>query len=257
MSIRMLFILEPERIVGIHAVLLLTLVLAAMAARRATPDLRFRWILAFASLAAVFGTGLWQMRGAAAATMVAAPIFVASVAMLWPNVERRRLLLAVALLSPAVLAAGGQAVRPLMDVINPPKRIIARQDGAATCRAISGLAPLSSLPRGRMIAPIDLGPGILVATEHSVFAAPYHRNNDGNLAMIRTMMAAPDEARRILRERQADYLVLCRGSLELLELTDMAPEGLAARLRRGEVPDFLQAVELNPAGNLTAWRVRP
>jgi hypothetical protein len=256
MSIGMLFILQPERIIGIHAVLLLTLILAAMAARRATPDLRFRWILAAVALAALFATGLWQMRAAAAATVVAAPIFVASLAMLWPDMQRRRLMLAVVLLSPAVLAAGGQAVRPLMDVIHPPKRVIARQDDTSTCRAISELAPLSRLPRGRMIAPIDLGPGILAATEHSVFAAPYHRNNDGNLAMIRTMMAGPDEAHRILRERQADYVVLCRGSLELLELTDMAPDGLAARLGRGEVPEFLQAVELSPAGNLTVWRVR-
>lgn len=257
MSIRMLFILEPERILGIHAVLLLTLVLAATAARCAVPALRFRWILALASLAALFATGLWQMRGASVATMVAAPIFVASLVMLWPRMARSRLLLAVVLLSPAVLAAGGQAVRPLLDLIDPPKRIIAKQDGAATCRAVSGLAPLSRLPPGRMIAPIDLGPGILVATGHSVFAAPYHRNNDGNLAMIRTMMAAPDEARRILRERGADYVVLCRGSLELLELTDMAPDGLAARLGRGEVPDFLQGLELAGAGNLTVWRVRP
>jgi hypothetical protein len=170
--------------------------------------------------------------------------------------QRRRLMLAVVLLSPAVLAAGGQAVRPLMDVIHPPKRVIARQDDTSTCRAISELAPLSRLPRGRMIAPIDLGPGILAATEHSVLAAPYHRNNDGNLAMIKTMMAAPDDAHRILRERQADYVVLCRGSLELLELTDMAPDGLAARLGRGEVPEFLQAVEFSPAGNLTVWRVQ-
>jgi len=30
--------------------------------------------------------------------------------------------------------------------------------------------------------------------------------------------------------------------MELLELTDMTPDGLAARLGRGEVPDFLQPV---------------
>ena len=256
MSIHMLFILEPERILGIYAPLLLTLVLAAVVTWRAAPDRPFRWIFAASVLAALFATGLWQMRGAAAATMVAAPLFVAGLAMLWPQVQRRRLLLAVVLLSPTVLAAGGQAVRPLLDLINPPARIIAKEDGATTCRAISSLAPLAKIPAGRMIAPIDLGPGILVATEHSVFAAPYHRNNDGNLAMIKSMMAAPDAAHRILRERQVDYVVLCRGSLELLELLDMAPDGLAARLGRGEVPDFLQAVELNAAGNLTVWRVR-
>jgi hypothetical protein len=112
------------------------------------------------------------------------------------------------------------------------------------------------LPRGRIIAPIDLGPAILAATEHSVFAGPYHRNNDGNLAMIRAMMADPDAARRILGERQVDYVALCRGSLELKELLELAPDGLAARLGRGEVPDFLQPVALTPAGNLTVWRVQ-
>ncbi len=257
MSIHMLFVLEPERIVGIYAPLLLTLVLAAMVTWRAAPELRFRWVLGASVLAALFATGLWQMRGAAVATMVAAPLFVASLAMLWPNFPARRLLLAVVLLSPTVLAAGGQGARPLLDLINPPTRIIAKEDGASTCRAISGLAPLAKIPAGRMIAPIDLGPGILVATEHLVFAAPYHRNNDGNLAMIRSMMAAPDAAHRILRQRQVDYVVLCRGSLELLELTDMAPDGLAVRLGRGEVPDFLQPVALEPASNLTVWRVRP
>jgi hypothetical protein len=161
------------------------------------------------------------------------------------------------LASPAVLAAAGSLLRPLIDLVSPPTRVIAQQDSASTCRTVSSLAPLSSLPRGRIIAPIDLGPGILAATEHTVFAAPYHRNNDGNLTMITAMMAAPAEARRILRERRADYVVLCRGSLELLDLTDMATDGLAARLSRGEVPDFLQPVQLHGAGNLTAWRVRP
>jgi hypothetical protein len=256
MSIRMLFILQPERILGIHAFLLLALILAAVATRRTAPELRFRWILALTMLVATFAVGLWQMRGAAAATMMAAPIFVASLATLWPHLEPRRLLLAAVLVSPAVLAAAGMAVRPLIDMIHPPTRIIAKEDQLSTCRAVSSVAALSSLPHGRVIAPIDLGPGILVASEHSVFAAPYHRNNDGNLAMIRTMMAAPDAARQILGERQADYVVLCRSSLELLDLTDMAPDGLAARLGRNEVPDFLQPVELNSADNLAVWRVR-
>jgi len=257
MSVRMVLNLEPEKILGVYVFPLLALILAAVVAKRVAPTLRFRWMLASATLAATFAVSLWQVRGAAMATMVAAPVFVAGLAILWPRCERRRLLLAVVLVSPAVLAAAGSVARPLIDLINPPMRIIAQQDRGSTCRTVSTLAPLASQPPGRIIAPIDLGPGILAATEHAVFAAPYHRNNDGNLAMIRAMMAAPDEARRIVKERAADYVVLCRGSLELLELTDMAPDGLAARLGRGEVPDFLQPVELNGAGNLTAWRVRP
>lgn len=257
MSIHMLFLLEPERIAGLYAPLLIALILAGTAAWRVAPDLRFRWLLGFAMLAALLATGVWQMRGAAVATIVAAPLLVAGIATLWPDCALRRVVLAVVLLSPAVLAAAGQALRPAMNWIHPPTRIIASESSASTCRAMSALEPLSTIPRGRVMAPIDLGPGILAVTEHSVFAAPYHRNNDGNLAMIGTMMAAPDAAHRLLKDRQADYVVLCRGSLELLELTDMAPDGLAARLGRGEVPDFLQPVPLEPGGNLAVWRVLP
>src|SRR4029450_4015728 len=147
---RMCFILAPERILVIHAFLLLTLILAAVATRRTAPEFRFRWILALTMLAATFAVGLWQMRGAAAATMMAAPIFVASLAPLLPDLERRRLLLAAVLVSPAVLAVPAMARRPLIDMIHPPTRIIAKEDHVSTCRAASSLAPLLSLPRGRV-----------------------------------------------------------------------------------------------------------
>lgn len=257
MSVRTMLILEPEKIPPTYAFPFLALILSVAVAKRVRPSLRFRWILAASILAALLAVSLWQMRGAAAATAVAAPIFVASLAMLWPNGTRRHWLLAVVLVSPSVTALAGPALRPLIDLVHPRKQMIAHQDQASTCRAFTSVAPLARLPQGRIVAPIDLGPGILAATGHSVFAAPYHRNNDGNLAMLRTMMASPEDARRILKDRKADYVVLCRGSLELLELTDMAPDGLAARLGRGDVPDFLQAVELNHGGNLSVWQVRP
>ena len=41
------------------------------------------------------------------------------------------------------------------------------------------------------MAPVDLGPAILAETDHEVFAAPYHRNNDGTLAMLQLMLAQP------------------------------------------------------------------
>lgn len=257
MSLSTLLALQPERIAGTYAPPLATLVLAAMVMARAPRKFRFRWALASSVIAASLAISLWQIRGAASATMAAAPVFVASLAVLWPLIERRRLLLAVVFASPAVLGAAGMAGRPLLDMVAPPAKAIVKQDGVSTCRGYSSVVTLAALPRGRIIAPIDLGPSILAATEHSVFAGPYHRNNDGNLAMIRAMMADPDTARRILGDRQADYLALCRGSLELKELLDLAPDGLAARLGRGEVPDFLQPVTLTLSGNLTVWRVRP
>ena len=257
MSLPTMLQLEPQKILGFYGFPVLTLVLAAMAMVRTAPRFQFRWIVVFATLAALVGTSFWEMRGAAAATVVAAPILPASLASLWSIREPgRKLLIAALLASPASFAAGGLMARPLIDWVVQPKWTMAVQDATSSCRAVSSLVPLAQLARGRVMAPIDLGPGILAATDHSVFAAPYHRNNDGNRAMLSLMLADPAAARRMLSDRQVDYVVICAGSLEQADFVRLAPAGLAARLGRGETPDFLQPVQLNPVSRLAAWRVR-
>jgi glycerol-3-phosphate O-acyltransferase len=124
----------------------------------------------------------------------------------------------------------------MIDQIVKPQWTIAKQDAAASCRTVSSLAPLAALARGRVMAPIDLGPAILAATEHSVFAAPYHRNN---LAMLHVMLAAPAMAQQLLSDRRVDYIVMCAGGSDQIEFAKLAPDGLAACLSRGEIPDFL------------------
>jgi hypothetical protein len=68
MSIHMLYRLEPERIVGLYAPLLITLILAGAVAWRAAPDVRIRWLLGINVLAAIRDRSLADAR-AAAATM--------------------------------------------------------------------------------------------------------------------------------------------------------------------------------------------
>jgi hypothetical protein len=258
MSFQTVLLLEPQKVPGLYGFPLLTLLLAGAAILRSRPAFRFRLIAAAVTLAALIGMSFWLMRGAAAANMVAAPLFSVSLALLWPaRMRGRRLLLLAILASPASIAAGGLAARPLIDAILQPQRTIAARDNVASCLTVSSVAPLAALAPGRVMAPIDLGPAILAATGHSVFAAPYHRNNDGNLAMLQLMLAAPAAAKQILADRRVDYVVLCRGNTEHVELSNLAPNGLAARLDRGEGPDFLQPVEhLDPSGKLAVWRVR-
>jgi len=105
------------------------------------------------------------------------------------------------------------------------------------------------------MAPIDLGPLILVDTDHAVFAAPYHRNNDGNVAMLKLMLAPVSTARQILSDRRVDYVVICSTAPEQ-DLVEFAPDGLAARLGRGETPDFLERLDLDPTHKISVWRVR-
>jgi hypothetical protein len=150
-------------------------------------------------------------------------LFAVSLASLWPTRQLgRQLVLAALIVSPASLAAIGLAARPLIDWILKPQSTIAATDAAASCQTVSSVAPLAALPRGRVMAPIDLGPAILAATGHAVFAAPYHRNNDGNLAMVNLTLSAPEAARRILSDRQVDYVVLCAASPDQSDFIKLA-----------------------------------
>ena len=257
MSIWSILQLAPQKLAGFYGFPMLTLGFAVAALVRCSPVARFRWLVATISLAALIGISIWEMRGSAAATMVAAPIFAASLASLWPAREyARKLLLAALVASPSSLAVAGLAARPLIDRIFKPELTMAGQDPVAACQTMSSVAPLARLARGRIMAPIDLGPAILAATEHEIFAAPYHRNNDGNLAMLEAMLAPPQAARKMLTERRVTYVVICRGAPDQADFLKLAPDGLAAQLGRGDTPDFLEPVMRDPAANLSVWRVR-
>ncbi len=247
--------LAPQKVPGFYGFPLMTMGFAAAALIRSNPLGRFRWILGIMTLAALIGLSVWEMRGAAAASMVAAPMFAASLAILWPTLATGRSLILLALaVSPASFAALGLSAKPLIDQVFKPQMTIAERD-ASTCQTVSDVASMTQLPKGRVMAPIDLGPMILADTDHAVFAAPYHRNNDGIVAMLKLMLAPGPTARQILSDRRVDYVVTCSAAPEQ-DLVKLAPDGLAARLGRGETPDFLEPLDLDPTHKISVWRVR-
>ncbi|KRQ01935.1 hypothetical protein [Bradyrhizobium manausense] len=256
MSVSELAQMQPQKLLGYYAFPLLTLGLCTAAVIGCTPQMRFRWIVSTITLAALCGESLWELRGAAAANIVAAPLCVAGIVRLRTEIVAGSRLVRVALLlSPATLGGIGLAVWPAFAAgTGGPK--IAMPDPAASCQTISSAAALADLPPGRMMAPIDSGPAILAATEHAVFAGPYHRNNDGNLAMVHAMTAAPEAAHDMLRARQVDYILTCNGSFDQEDLVRIAPEGLAAHLGRGEAPDYLEPVQAVSKPGWTVWRLR-
>jgi hypothetical protein len=172
-----------------------------------------------------------------------------------PALAPGRILAILALaVSPASFAALGLSAKPLTDSIFMPQMTIAERK-ASTCQTVSDVTSMTQLPKGSVMAPIDLGPKILVATDHAVFAAPYHRNNDGIVAMLKLMLAPVPTARQILSDRRVDYVVICSAAPEQ-DFVKLAPDGLAARLGRGETPDFLERLDVDPTHKISVWRVR-
>ena len=244
--------LFPEKVVAYYLFPIMTMGLAAMALIRSSAAERFRWIVASGTLAALIGFGFLQIRGLAAASMVAAPVFAASLTILWPRLAAGpKLLLVSAVASPFSLAVAGLSAKPMIDAIFEPEAI----GDLSPCRSLSDVASLKRLPKGRVMAPLDLGPAILAETSHDVFAGPYHRNNDGNTAFLRLMLAPLPTAQQILSDRRVDYLITCSAAPDR-NIIKLAPEGLEARLSRGETPEFLEPIDLGPGAKISAWRPR-
>jgi hypothetical protein len=244
--------LFPEKIAAYYGFPIMTMGLATIALIRSCPTERFRWIVALGTLAALIGFGFWQVRGLAAASMVAAPVLAASLAVLWPRLAPGpKLLLVSVVASSFSLDVAGLLAKPMIDAIFEPEAI----GDPSPCRSLSDVASLKRLPKGRVMAPLDLGPAILAETSHDVFAGPYHRNNDGNTAFLRLMLAPLPTARQILSDRRVDYVVTCSAAPDP-NIIKLAPEGLEARLSRGETPEFLEPIDLGPAAKISAWRPR-
>src|SRR6266851_1902014 len=118
MSLATMLQLMPQKVLGFYGFPLMTMGFASVALMRSNPLERFRWILGMMTLAALIGLGVWGMRVTAAASMVAAPIFAASLAVLWPALAAGRNLVLLALaVSPASFAALGLSAKPLIDLI--------------------------------------------------------------------------------------------------------------------------------------------
>lgn len=141
-----------------------------------------------------------------------------------------------AALAPAVLApivadirAGRRSLAPLAWLVSigisyplVGKAIASTEMPVAQgCDPQPAVATLSALPPATILAPIDLGPQLLLRTHHRVLAAPYHRNAQGIRAWIE---GASDPSRA--RDAGTDYLILCRpGQRGQATLMRLSPKG--------------------------------
>jgi hypothetical protein len=153
-------------------------------------------------------------------------------------------LAAMLLLNPIALFASGTGAALAFASAGTANQIINSGDPGTCMRAVD-YAPLASLPRGRILAFIDAGPFILSGSEHEVFAAPYHRNQAGNIVMLDVFLGAPNRAKFELLAHDISYVAFCPGAPERYAYAEAAPYGLASELAKNNVPDFLKRIPLS------------
>lgn len=158
---------------------------------------------------------------------------------------------AILLLSPiGAMAAGGLLLQGLQS------DVASATNGAETCFApCTSLAPVARLPRGYILTGLDLTPRLLIETPHSYAASGHHR---GRLAMARVIDAfvgPPEVAHRLMRQTGMTHVLIQPGGNETDIYIKAAPNGLMARLIRGDVPAWLDPVPLG-TDSLRMWRRR-
>lgn len=125
---------------------------------------------------------------------------------------------------------------------------------AAICLApCTRFTALALLPPATILTGIDLTPRLLTITRHRYVGSGHHRAPQAIRRVIDSFIGPPEVARRIMAERGVSYLLIDPSGNEERLYSKQAPYGLMARLRRGEVPDWLQPVPLH-GSSLKLWR---
>lgn len=133
---------------------------------------------------------------------------------------------------------------------------------AKECSTVSMAEALNGLPAGRVAAFIDYGPDILFRTDHSVLAAPYHRNEEGILAAYKILTSTSEaEAKGMIVKYRVDYVVACPAHRDYWgqfakEDQDGKRHNFALRLLDDDVPNWLTAVAVPDGEPVKIYKVK-
>jgi hypothetical protein len=212
------------------------------------------WILA--SLAVAVATGLaifWQIRVTGLATALSSIISAALIAKALGRFNWRVAAGVGFLLNPIIPTSAATLVA---NVFEKEKTIYAT-GGGQNCFTQASFASLTTQPKGLVVAPIDMGARILLTTPHTALAAPYHRNNIGNLAAYRVFIMPQADAKVRVRQLGASYLAICKKSAEVAILSREGPKGLMADLQAGRIPDWLTPLPTPKGSDVVAFKIKP
>lgn len=247
---------QPSSVLAILAPPTLGALGLALGVWRAQGLARIRWMVMLAAAGAAFAVSLLEIRALSMLAVFAAFGAVPVADALFAGRDRTRPLALLGVLTAALVMSTAfwalvSASSAAGDEAAPERERLELQ---SKCRRPADYAGLAALPAGLVAAPIDVGPFVLAHTPHSVLAGPYHRNNAGNRAAIELLLAAdPADA---MRRAGVRYVVYCAGASTVRPLIAHAPDGLAARIGRGETIPWLTPLPGASSGKLQAFEVR-
>lgn len=237
-------------------VALYLLALATQARKRMSGDNPRGWFVAFALAGLMLGLSLVMFRVALLAQLLMVPLLAAMLhdtlrtASRFDNPVLRVFgtAAAILLLSPTAGSLAGKQI-----VANSNAQVRGSSEVVASdC----DLSRLGELPAGKMLTSIDVAPQVMLRTQHSTVAAPYHRNQVALRGAILAFTAPSAEAQARLDAVKAEYVMICTGTPDIASYASAGEGSLAALLLADRAPNFLVPVAGFDSGALRVWRVR-
>lgn len=136
------------------------------------------------------------------------------------------------------------------------RNLAAMQAINAQCDTAQNLSHLRRLPTGNIIAPLDISPGILMATSHRVLASSHHRNDAAMHDQIEIFRQPPTTARKLIQAHDIHYIVSCPAEAEMMIYAARHPQGLWGNLaKNADGIKWLEPIAI-PHSSLQIWWVR-
>lgn len=246
---------EPATAATMIALPLLGVLGGIIGWRGARGAARDRWAILLALVVAALAIAVLVTRAGATAAALAAPAAARWLAAMLDRARRieRPLPRILATVAALTLAAPGTLAGLAMLRLAPAGTGKGHAPHRASCATALDMRALRPLPPGIVFAPIDVTPALLVDTPQRAIAGGYHRGAAAIARVITGFTAAPAAARATIVASGADYLAVCPGMPEVDTYRELAPDGLWARLARGERFDWLRPLPVR--GPVLAWRV--
>ena len=192
-------------------------------------------------LAASFFTTVYQLRFFAIGHLFAMLPLGIWVAESWIHGKARKpdsvaYVGAIALSLPMIWGMSGKAVQTFAS--SEPQQVSTRE----ACVSDALYEVMNELPAGRVLASSNFTPYLLLETHHAALNGNYHRNMKAIDASLSILVSDPADGRATALQWGVDYVLVCQADPSVGDLVEYAPDGVLARLQRGEPPEWLERV---------------
>jgi hypothetical protein len=124
------------------------------------------------------------------------------------------------------------------------------------CPTLPALRPIARIPAATILTFVDFGPRLITVTHHRAIAGPYHRNQQAILDIHHAFRSrSPEVAHEVMRRHGATLLLLCPGMSESTLYANQNKGGFYTQLQKGQVPTWLEPVELPKSSPFKLWRL--